>query len=103
MQALILLDFMLSLTPKAKGRLADLTNKSVLYGFVLSDEDVSNTTIDRPWTTSNPYRPNGQPKCERRSRNTSRKEREANSTTVWSTQSSRGIRTGSGGKPKAVR
>lgn len=40
-QALILLDFMLSLTPKAKSRLADLTNKSVLYGFVLSDEDAN--------------------------------------------------------------
>ncbi|CAI7569683.1 unnamed protein product [Penicillium manginii] len=38
-QALILLDFMLSLTPKAKSRSADLTNKSVLYGFVLSEED----------------------------------------------------------------
>ncbi|OJJ46373.1 hypothetical protein ASPZODRAFT_66010 [Penicilliopsis zonata CBS 506.65] len=38
-QALILLDFMLSLTPKAKARLADLTNKSVLYGFVLGEED----------------------------------------------------------------
>ncbi|GCB19510.1 uncharacterized protein P25A2.03 [Aspergillus awamori] len=38
-QALILLDFMLSLTPKAKAKLADLTNKSVLYGFVLHDDD----------------------------------------------------------------
>ncbi|KAL5356235.1 THO complex subunit 1 transcription elongation factor-domain-containing protein [Aspergillus floccosus] len=38
-QALILLDFMLSLTPKAKAKLTDLTNKSVLYGFVLNDED----------------------------------------------------------------
>ncbi|KAL4793809.1 THO complex subunit 1 transcription elongation factor-domain-containing protein [Aspergillus venezuelensis] len=38
-QALILLDFMLSLTSKSKDKLADLTNKSVLYGFVLSDED----------------------------------------------------------------
>lgn len=38
-QALILLDFMLSLTPKAKSRFADLTNKSVLYGFVLSEDD----------------------------------------------------------------
>ncbi|KAJ5675734.1 hypothetical protein N7462_008631 [Penicillium macrosclerotiorum] len=38
-QALILLDFMLSLTSKAKLRLANLTNKSVLYGFVLSEED----------------------------------------------------------------
>lgn len=40
-QALILLDFMLSLTSKSKAKLADLTNKSVLYGFVLNDEDVS--------------------------------------------------------------
>ncbi|KAL4902839.1 hypothetical protein BDW74DRAFT_58485 [Aspergillus multicolor] len=38
-QALILLDFMLSLTSKSKAKLADLTNKSVLYGFILSDED----------------------------------------------------------------
>ena len=38
-QALILLDFMLSLTPKAKTRLADCTNKSVLYGFVLNETD----------------------------------------------------------------
>ncbi|KAE8144410.1 THO complex subunit 1 transcription elongation factor-domain-containing protein [Aspergillus avenaceus] len=38
-QALILLDFMLSLTPMAKTKIADLTNKSVLYGFVLNEED----------------------------------------------------------------
>ncbi|RAL13666.1 THO complex subunit THO1/HPR1, partial [Aspergillus homomorphus CBS 101889] len=38
-QALILLDFMLSLTAKSKAKLADLTNKSVLYGFLLSEED----------------------------------------------------------------
>ncbi|KAJ5935613.1 hypothetical protein N7466_005160 [Penicillium verhagenii] len=38
-QALILLDFMLSLTSKSKERLTDLTNKSVLYGFVLSEEN----------------------------------------------------------------
>ncbi|KAJ5778319.1 hypothetical protein N7520_001565 [Penicillium odoratum] len=38
-QALILLDFMLSLTSTSKGRLADTTNKSVLYGFVLNEED----------------------------------------------------------------
>ncbi|THC95763.1 hypothetical protein EYZ11_004760 [Aspergillus tanneri] len=40
-QALILLDFMLSLTPTAKAKLIDLTNKSVLYGFVLSEEDTT--------------------------------------------------------------
>ncbi|KAJ5144851.1 hypothetical protein N7448_002243 [Penicillium atrosanguineum] len=38
-QALILLDFLLSLTPQAKKHQADLTNKSVLYGFVLSEDD----------------------------------------------------------------
>ncbi|KAK2742849.1 hypothetical protein FQN55_007633 [Onygenales sp. PD_40] len=38
-QSLILLDFVLSLTPKAKAKLADLTNKSVLYPYVLNDED----------------------------------------------------------------
>ncbi|KAI9044225.1 THO complex subunit THO1/HPR1 [Aspergillus affinis] len=38
-QALILLDFLLSLTPKAKAKMADMTNKSVLYGFLLNDED----------------------------------------------------------------
>ncbi|KKK11881.1 hypothetical protein P175DRAFT_0494009 [Aspergillus ochraceoroseus IBT 24754] len=38
-QALILLDFMLSLTSKSKAKIADLTNKSVLYGFVLGDDD----------------------------------------------------------------
>lgn len=38
-QALILTDFLLSLTPKAKKKLEDKTNKSVLYGYTLSDED----------------------------------------------------------------
>ncbi|PGH13569.1 hypothetical protein AJ79_03562 [Helicocarpus griseus UAMH5409] len=38
-QALILLDFVLSLTPKAKAKLSDSTNKSVLYNYVLNDED----------------------------------------------------------------
>ena len=40
-QALILIDFLLSLTEKAKKRLANLetTNKSMLYNFTLSDED----------------------------------------------------------------
>jgi THO complex subunit 1 len=38
-QALILLDFVLSLTPKAKTRLTNATNKSVLYGFTLNEED----------------------------------------------------------------
>lgn len=40
-QSLILLDFLLSLTPNAKAKLSDSTNKSVLYSYVLSDDDVS--------------------------------------------------------------
>lgn len=41
-QALILADFLLSLTPQAKARLANLNspNKSVQYQYTLSDEDV---------------------------------------------------------------
>lgn len=39
-QALIVLDFMLSLTPSAKTKLANSTNKSVLYGYTLGEEDV---------------------------------------------------------------
>ncbi|KAJ5108836.1 hypothetical protein N7456_005511 [Penicillium angulare] len=38
-QALILLDFMLSLTSQAKARSTDLTNKSVLHNFTLNDDD----------------------------------------------------------------
>ncbi|KAJ5734269.1 hypothetical protein N7493_003055 [Penicillium malachiteum] len=38
-QALILLDFMLSLTSTSKAKMTDLTNRSVLYGFVLSEDD----------------------------------------------------------------
>ncbi|KAI9828024.1 MAG: hypothetical protein M1832_003551 [Thelocarpon impressellum] len=40
-QALILLDFLLSLTAKAKAKLVDpnLTNKSVLYQYTLGDDD----------------------------------------------------------------
>ncbi|KAJ5895370.1 hypothetical protein N7495_007061 [Penicillium taxi] len=38
-QALILLDFLLSLTPKSKSLLANCNNKSVRYDFTLSDED----------------------------------------------------------------
>lgn len=41
-QALILVDFLLSLTPKAKTKLADLNtpNKSVQYQYTLSEENV---------------------------------------------------------------
>ncbi|KAI3149742.1 hypothetical protein CBS147325_2273 [Penicillium roqueforti] len=44
-QALILLDFVLSLTSNSKSRLANTTNKSVLYGFTLNEEDTK-------WATS---------------------------------------------------
>lgn len=39
-----MLDFLLSLTPKAKAKLTDSTNKSVLYNYILSDEDVCHAT-----------------------------------------------------------
>ena len=38
-QALIILDFLTSLTTSAKSKLQNLTNKSVLYSFTLSEED----------------------------------------------------------------
>lgn len=37
-QALILIDFLLSLTPKAKKKLDHTSNKSVLYSYVLNEE-----------------------------------------------------------------
>ncbi|OAP55226.1 hypothetical protein AYL99_10926 [Fonsecaea erecta] len=39
-QALIMLDFLLSLSPVAKAKFEGLTNKSVLYSFILSEEDI---------------------------------------------------------------
>ncbi len=50
-QALILIDFLLSLTPKAKAKLSDLTNKSVLYSYSLTEEDVQ--VISTPLTKMN--------------------------------------------------
>lgn len=38
-QALIMIDFLLSLTPSAKAKFEGLTNKSVLYPYTLSEED----------------------------------------------------------------
>lgn len=40
-QALIILDFLLSLTPGAKLKLSDSMNKAVLYPFTLSEEDAA--------------------------------------------------------------
>lgn len=40
-QALIILDFLLSLTPQAKGNSAVSMNKAVLYPFTLSEEDTA--------------------------------------------------------------
>ena len=45
-QALILIDFILSLTPKAKRKLANTTNKSVLYSYTVSDDDVRGSPGD---------------------------------------------------------
>ena len=43
-QALILLDFLLSLTPKAKKKLEHTSNKSVLYSYTLNEENVCHIT-----------------------------------------------------------
>ena len=39
-QALILIDFLLSLTPKSKRKLDHTTNKSVLYQYTISEDNV---------------------------------------------------------------
>ncbi|KAL8962039.1 MAG: hypothetical protein Q9193_001496 [Seirophora villosa] len=48
-QALILIDFLLSLTPRAKRKLEDkkASNKSVLYGYTLADDDIKWVTATR--------------------------------------------------------
>ncbi|MCJ1271694.1 hypothetical protein MMC22_011599 [Lobaria immixta] len=51
-QALILIDFLLSLTPKAKRKLEHATNKSVLYSFTLSEEDAKWATETRSEITT---------------------------------------------------
>ena len=62
-QALILIDFLLSLTPKAKRKLENTSNKSVLYTYSLSEDNVrgtvslpqalhANLQIQAKWATS---------------------------------------------------
>ncbi|KAL8835546.1 MAG: hypothetical protein Q9170_003279 [Blastenia crenularia] len=46
-QALILVDFLLSLTPKAKRKLEHSSNKSVLYNYTLAEEDIKWATATR--------------------------------------------------------
>ena len=46
-QALILLDFLLSLTPKAKKKLEHMSNKSVLYAYSLDEENARWATKTR--------------------------------------------------------
>ncbi|KAL9030980.1 MAG: hypothetical protein Q9196_000949 [Gyalolechia fulgens] len=46
-QALILVDFLLSLTSKAKRKLEHMSNKSVLYSYTLADEDAKWATATR--------------------------------------------------------
>ena len=55
-QALIIMDFLLSLSAKAKEKLAaaKVHNKSVMYlDQRLSDEEVRSTLLPRPWSSSN--------------------------------------------------
>ncbi|KAI4202114.1 MAG: hypothetical protein LQ350_002781 [Teloschistes chrysophthalmus] len=46
-QALILIDFLLSLTPKAKKKLGNTSNKSVLYAYTLPEEEIAWATTMR--------------------------------------------------------
>lgn len=46
-QSLILLDFLLSLSPKAKRKLATASNKSVLYAYVLGEDNIRWATSTR--------------------------------------------------------
>ena len=46
-QSLILIDFLLSLSPKAKKKLETSSNKSVLYGFVLNEDNTKWATTAR--------------------------------------------------------
>ena len=48
-QALILTDFLLSLTARAKKKLEDKTNKSVLYSYTLSEADVRSSCIQQSY------------------------------------------------------
>lgn len=54
MQALIVMDFLLSLTPKAKEKLADIkaVNKSVIYqDLILNEDDVRQAGLGVPVAT----------------------------------------------------
>lgn len=46
-QALILIDFLLSLTPKAKKKLDQMSNRSVLYGYTLDEDNAKWATNTR--------------------------------------------------------
>jgi THO complex subunit 1 len=50
MQAMILLDFLLSLSEKTKTRLAHLnTQKALQYPFTMTEADVSETMSSKPY------------------------------------------------------
>ena len=63
-QALILLDFLLSLTPKAKKKLEHTSNKSVLYSYTLNEENVCHIIpLLIGFMMTNYNRPNGRLPC----------------------------------------
>ncbi|KIV77752.1 hypothetical protein PV11_09533 [Exophiala sideris] len=58
-QALIMIDFLLSLAPSAKAKFEGLTNKSVLYAYTLSEEDTKWAQATRAATASYLQQGNG--------------------------------------------
>lgn len=104
-QALIVIDFLLSLTPKAKKKIDHTTNKSVLYNYTVSDDDVHKffyKLLQFGIEADIVSRLTGQPIQDQRLQPIYNKGLKENSITAWWTRSCQGIRIGSIGKPKAV-
>ena len=83
-QALILIDFLLSLTPKAKRKLEHTSNKSVLYTYALNEDNVCGPlNPSKSLPANHEFRRNGQRICEARSLLIYNKARKVSFTTEW--------------------
>lgn len=104
-QALIVIDFLLSLTPKAKRKIDHTTNKSVLYNYTISDDDVHKSLyylLQSGVKADDVSRLNGRHIQDQRLHPIYNKGPKESSITAWWTRSCQGIRTGFTGKPKAA-
>ncbi len=101
------MDFLLSLSPKAKEKLANVKaqNKSVMYQeHVPSEEDVSGSYLkpDFSWSCSDDFRPSGHWRPRGPLRSILDRVLRGHSFTEWLKQSCLEIRTGCVGRLKAV-